>query len=258
MERSQQISAVAENEEERMLLTRVCDRLQRAADRDIPGVTGFLSPREQALVKQLLPFAQFFGGEEAERRVAYYLPDYLTQGDFFDDDGPVACIRASFYQENALSHRDVLGALMGAGIRRDTVGDICIHEKFCDMFVLSELVPYLLDNLTQAGRHHLRLEQIPLSQAERKAPNLKILRVTVSSLRLDSVLSAAFHLSRGAAAEAVRAGNATRNGLTCLKPDKAVEAEDLLSLRGRGKLRVTEINGETKKGRIALSVGIYQ
>lgn len=257
MERSQQIAAVAESEEERMLLLRVCDRLTRARDRDIPTATAFLSPREQALVKQILPWVCFYGVGEAERKVAYYLPAYLTEEDFFED-GPVACLRGSFYEANALSHRDVLGALMGAGIRRDTVGDICIHEKFCDIFVQTDLVSYLLDNLRQAGRQSLRLEQIPLRQAEVRRQEMKILRVTVSSLRLDSVLSAAFHLSRGAAAEAIRAGTAARNSLTCLKPDKAIAAEDTLSLRGKGKLRVLEITGETKKGRIALSLGIFQ
>lgn len=258
MERSKQIEALAQTEEEKMLLLRVCDRLERAEEREIPAATAFLSLREQALVSQILPACQFFGGTAlAERKIAFYLPDYLSQEDFFSD-GPIVCIRASFYEENALSHRDLLGALMGSGIRRDAVGDICLHEKSCDLFVLSELSSYLLNNLTSAGRHHLKLEQIPLEAAVKLPQKFQEIRITVSSLRLDSVLSAAFHLSRGDTAAAIRAGKAERNNLTCLNPDRAVEECDTLSLRGYGKLKLCSVNGETRKGRIALTVGIYR
>lgn len=257
MERNRQIAAIAESEEERMLLVRVCDRLERAQLRQTPAASAFLTPREQALVKLLLPDCRFFGGiAAAERKVAYWLPDYIEEADYFTD-GPIACIRASFYEENALTHRDVLGALMGAGIRRDAVGDICMHESFCDIFVLSELERYLLDNLTEAGRQRLRLAPIALSEAKKDPQKLKELRVTVSSLRLDGVIAAAFRLSRGSAGEAIRAGKVAINSLTCLKPDRTVSEGDELSFRGCGKAKLLRLDGETRKGRIALAVGIY-
>ena len=127
MDRNKLIVAMAESEEERLLLTHLCERLERAQQRGIPASTSFLSPREQALAHKLLPECRFYGGiESAERAVAYWLPDYLTAEDYFSD-GPIACLRASFYEEDSLTHRDLLGALMGAGIRRDMVGLSLIH-----------------------------------------------------------------------------------------------------------------------------------
>ena len=257
MDRNRQITALAETQEERMLLIRILDKLERGEARQIPTATSFLSPREQALVKQLLPHCRFYGGiAGAERQVAYYLPEHLTEEDFFAD-GPISCLRASFYQENALSHRDMLGALMGAGIRRDAVGDICLAEKTYDFFVLSELTAYLLDNLTSAGREHLHLERILLSEAMKKPQNLKEVHATVSSLRLDSVLAAGFHLSRGGVLEAIRMGNAAIDSLTCLKPDRPVTEGNELSLRGKGKLRILSVDGITRKGRQGITLGIY-
>lgn len=257
MERNRQIAAIAEGEEERMLLVRVCDRIERAMQRQTPAATAFLSQREQALVRLLLPECRFFGGiAAAERKVAYWLPDYIEEAAYFAD-GPIACIRATFYEANALTHRDVLGALMGAGIRRDAVGDICLHETSCDFFVLSDLQRYLLDNLTGAGRQRLRLEPIALGEARKAPQKMKELHVTASSLRLDGVIAAAFRLSRGSACDAIRAGKAAINSLTCLKPDHAVKEGDELSVRGCGKGRIIQINGETRKGRLALTVGIY-
>ena len=195
MDRRNQIRAIADSEEERMLLVRVCDKLDRGYEREMPVSTAFLTPREQALVKQILPHTQFWGGtERAERKVAYYLPDYMSKGDYFDGD-VITCIRGSFYEADSLSHRDVLGALMGAGIRRDAVGDIIIREKACEFFILAELTKYLMDNLTSAGRQHLHLEQVDPETVEKPQQTMKEQRVTVSSLRLDSVLSAVTILS---------------------------------------------------------------
>ncbi len=257
MDLNRRIATLAESDEERMLLVRVCDKLQRGYEREMPVSTAFLTPREQALVRQLLPHARFWGGiEGADRCVVYYLPDYMTEADYFDAD-VISCIRGSFYEAASLGHRDVLGALMGAGIRRDAIGDILIHEKCCEVFLLAELTRYLLDNLTSAGRQHLQLEQIDPKTVEKPPQAMKELRVTVSSLRLDSVLSAAFHISRGKAVDAIRAGQVNLNSLTCLKPDKSVNALDELSLRGSGKLRILELHGQTKKDRTAITVGIF-
>lgn len=252
------IAALAATEAERMLLVRVCDRLERAERRGQPASTFFLTPRERELVGQILPQAGFFGGTEgAERTVAYYLPDYLTPEDYFED-GPVACLRASFYEENALSHRDILGALMGAGLRRDAIGDIYVRERQCDFFILTELVQYLLDNLTSAGRAALRVKRIALSEVQRPEQRLRELQVTVSSLRLDGVLSAVFHLSRADAAQAVNAGRVMLNDICCLKPDRQLAQEDVIALRGKGKMKVLSLGGETRRGRLALTVGIYE
>ena len=258
MELDRKIAALASSDEERMLLVRVCERLERAEQRCQPAATFFLTPRERALVRQLLPQTRFFGGmEDSERTVACYLPDYMTEEAFFEN-GPIACLRAAFYGKDMLTHRDILGALMGTGLRRDAVGDIWVQQGQCDFFVLSELVPYLMDNLTSAGRTALHVEQIPLSAAQRPPQRMRRLRITVSSPRLDGVLSAAFPLSRAGAAQAVTGGRVSLNDICCLKPDKQLAPGDVIALRGRGKLKVLSLDGETKKGRQAFTIGIYE
>ena len=253
MERSKQISAMCESDEEKMLLIRVCDKLERAMDRAQVATTCFLTPRQQALVRKILPQCAFFGGTEGtERNVAYVCPEYVDEP--YD---AVSCIEASFYEKNALSHRDVLGALMGAGIWRESVGDIIIYEDRCQIFVLSELKQYLLDNLISAGRHHLSLCEIDPLTVQKPPQKMKELRITVSSMRLDSVISGAFHLSRGRSAELIRAGQVAVNALTCLKPDRAVQETDEISARGMGKMKILALNGQTKKERFALNIGIY-
>ena len=65
---------------------------------------------------QLLPQCRFWGGTpDAERAVAYWLPEYEDEDDY-RENGPVACLRAAFFEENAVGHRDMLGALMGLSL----------------------------------------------------------------------------------------------------------------------------------------------
>ena len=209
MDRREQIAHLAATREEEMLLVRVCEKLDTAVQRDIPAATNFLSKREQMLVCEVLRGApiRFFGGlSTAEREISCYLPDYLDEDWLTGEDGPVAAVRAAFFERDSLSHRDFLGALMGCGIKRETVGDIYVATGRCDFLVTRDILPYVLQNLTDAGRTRLHLEQIPLSALEAPEQKTKQIRGTVSSLRLDGVVAEGFALSRSRAAEVIAAG----------------------------------------------------
>ena len=200
---------------------------------------------------------RFGGYEGAERQMLIYLPDYLDANALTADDSPLVCLRAMFYEGDNPNHRDFLGALMGAGIARETVGDICVGQGSCDFFVTAEIAPYVLQNFTGAGRTKLHLEKIPLSEVSVPEPETKEIRDTLASLRLDSVISAGFRVGRSAAAQYVTSGRAAINGLPCEKPDKAVEEGANISVRGLGKILLRTVNGQTKKGRISVIIDRY-
>ena len=186
-----------------------------------------------------------------------YLPEYLEETSLFEEDSPVVCLRAEFYQGDTLSHRDFLGALMGAGIVRETVGDICVGKDHCDFFVTQEVAPYILQNFISAGRAKIRLSQISLADAEIPEPEVKEIRDTLASLRLDSVISSGFRIGRSLAAQYVSAGKAAIDGLPCEKPDKTVDQGMKISVRGLGKIKLHSVNGRTKKDRISVVIHRY-
>ena len=146
---------------------------------------------------------------------------------------------------------------MGAGIARETLGDICVDKGSCDFFVTEEIAPYILQSFTGAGRTRLRLTRIALDQAKIPEPEMKQIRDTLASLRFDSVISSGFRIGRSLACDYVNAGKCAINGLPCQKPDKAVEEGDKISVRGLGKIRLTQVNGQTKKGRISVVIDRY-
>lgn len=260
MDRSN-IEKIAKSAEDRVLLAKIWDKINAGMRKNIPANTAFLTLREIDMCRYLFGAQEglfpFGGFEGAERQMLVYLPDYLDKDTLYEEDSPLVCLRATFFDADTPSHRDFLGALMGAGIARETIGDICVGKGQCDFFVTAEIAPYILQNFTGAGRTKVHLEQIPLSEVSAPEPETKEIRDTVASVRLDSIISSGFRIGRSAAAQYVSTGKAAIDGLPCEKPDKAVEEGAKISVRGLGKIKLRSINGQTKKGRISVVIGRY-
>ncbi len=257
MDAKEKIQRLAQSDEDKVLLAKAWERLSRAANNNIPASTGFLSLREQDLVLRLMGQGSlsFFGGYDgAQRCVACYIPDYLETDSLYGEDSPIVCLRATFYEKDKLSHRDFLGSLMGCGVKRETVGDICVGEGSCDFFVLREIAPYIEQNLLSAGRVKLHVEKIALAEACIPVPETVTRRDTLASLRLDSVLASGFRTGRSQAVRYIQSGCVSVDGLPTVKPDKQVEEGSVISVRGLGKIRLTQVNGQTKKGRISVEI----
>ena len=255
------IEKIAQSQEDKVLLAKLWDKITAGMRKNIIASTCFLSPRELNMAKFLFGeqegLCSFGGYADAERRMLVYLPEYLEEAALYEEDAPLVCLRATFYEGDTPSHRDFLGALMGAGIARETVGDICVSKGSCDFFVTQEIAPYILQNLTGAGRTKLRLEQVSADQVQIPEPEVKQIKDTVASLRLDSIISSGFRIGRSLAAQHISAGKAAIDGLPCEKPDKTVEEGAKISVRGLGKIKLQKVNGETKKGRISVVIDRY-
>lgn len=260
MEKRELLDRAARDAEERLLLGRIRDRYDQCSRRNVPAHTEFLSPQEQAAAERLLHmmgvdggFVRWGGYDGAERCQIHFLPDWQEE----PDRKTVRCLRCTFYEPGKLTHRDFLGSLMGLGLTREKIGDILVARNEACILVADSVAEFLLQNWDAAGRTALRVEEIDPAEITAPAPQVKEIRDTVPSLRLDSVLSAGFSTSRGKAAEAVAAGRVQVNWTVCLKPDKLLEQGDVISVRGAGKCRLTEVGNVTRKGRIFITVQRY-
>lgn len=243
------------------MLAKVWDKLQAGMRKNIIASSPFLSPRELELTRFLFGNAKgmhrFGGYADAERQMLIYLPEYLDENALTDEDSPIVCLRATFYEGDTPNHRSFLGALIGAGIAREALGDICVSKGSCDFFVTAQIAPYVLQNFTGAGRTKLHLKQIPLSEVTIAPPETKRIKDTLASLRLDNIISTGFRIGRSQAAQLIAAGKAAIDGLPCEKPDKAVEEGAKISVRGLGKIQLISVNGQTKKGRMSVVIDRY-
>lgn len=251
--------------EDKLIIAMAEDKIGQCYNNYMITNTGFLDMRQQTISRKTIKSNTnikgfFYGGyEESERRIAIFLPDYIdvsTDEELHDhlrqnkEDNPLALIRAKHNGYKELSHRDYLGSLIGLGIKRESIGDILVSKEGADIVVLKEMAEFLLINYGKAGRTYLDLWQedikniyVPEGRTEEKD-------ATVASLRLDNVLSAAFGLSRSKALEAIRTGIVFVNNLQAEKAEKILNQGDKLVLRGKGKVFLKEIGGNTRKNRI--------
>lgn len=265
MTKKELLDRCARSGEERVLLARALDKLELAQNRGVPSHTAFLSPGEGASVTDLLnawgrPRHLFWGGYVgAERTICVFLPDWQEKEDFLaDPDGPLTAVEGKFPKEAAVGHRDILGSLMGLGLTREKLGDILLpEENRCQVVVMRETASILLSQWESAGRWKVSLKEIPLAELEPKAAQVKTIRDTVATPRLDAVLASAFSLSRSKAAAYISASKVAINHRECLKGDKQVEEGDVLTCRGLGKCVVKQVPGQSKKGRTMLVLERY-
>ena len=264
MNKTELLNKFSKDPEERVVLARVLDRMERTQSRSIPCATHFLSPAQRAAAEPLLaacghPKHLFFGGfAGAERTVCAFLPDWQEGEDWLtDEENPVGAIEAAFPEGAGLTHRDLLGGLMGIGLTREKVGDILVFDGRAQIAALKEAIPIILSQFDQAGRYRLRLREIPLSALTPAPAEVRLVKDTVATLRLDAVLSSGFSIARGKAADLINAGRVSVNHRECTKTDKAVAEGDILTCRGLGKCILTSVGGQSRKGRIIIEIERY-
>ncbi|WP_425755220.1 RNA-binding protein [Ihubacter sp. rT4E-8] len=265
--------------EDDILLGQIEDKIAQCENKYIVTHTGFLDGHQQSVARIFcgknhieifdaeaesaavnagrLPACRtrFYGGyDEAERVVLVNLPDYA----FLEDENPLTVIRATVASGGrSLTHRDYLGSLVGLGIKRDLLGDILVRPDGADIIVLADIADFLLTHYCKAGRMPLSLEQVPISALMIPEPERKTVTDTVASLRLDSVVASAFGLPRSKAADAIKSGIVFVNHVEALKADRMISEGDQITLRGRGKARLIQVGGRSRKDRVYITIERY-
>lgn len=244
-------------EEDAALLARRLDELAERTERTgQPCFTGFLTPPEADMAmgaaRRRGIEAKLEGGyEDAERRMACFLAP-----DGWEEPFPIAALELTWPHQTAPGHRDVLGSVLGLGIRRSCVGDIVVLDDRAYLFLEAQLAEHVALSMISAGRVQIRTRVMD-SWPEVEPPQGVEVRDTVSSLRLDAVVSGGFGLSRAAAADLIAAGHVKLRHVPTQRPDARVGEGDAISARGYGRLVIDQVGTPTKKGRLPLRLIRY-
>ncbi|WP_419888552.1 RNA-binding protein [Neobacillus niacini] len=222
-------------------------------------LTDFLDPREQHILKVLIGENgnikyQLFGGILAsERKRALIMPDYLipTEDEFqinlFEIDYPVKFV--------TIEHPQVLGSLMSLGLKRGKFGDILMKDGRVQFIAASEISDYIRNNIESIGKASIRLKELALDDAI-NTDDLWIEQViTVSSLRLDTIISGIHNISRQKSQLFIQQGLVKVNWTSIENVSFECGEGDLLSVRGYGRVKILSVEGKTKKDKWRIVVG---
>ena len=98
------------------------------------------------------------GYDEAERSMIFIYPFYM---EYEDIENTLRFIQIEGnFKFKSISHKDYLGSLMNLGIKREKVGDIIIHENFCQVIVSSDICDFISMNLEKVSRNNVKVKEI--------------------------------------------------------------------------------------------------
>ena len=242
------------------LAGRLIDWAEQAHKQRRAKIGFFLDPRGQEIAETVgnlfsdVNIATDGGYSGAERqRIGFVHEDFFGEPEFDIDAIQVRWDG----RYDRLGHRDVLGAILGTGIERELLGDVIMKGDTAQVLGDRQILQYLRENLTQAGSASVLVEDLLREEIEPRQERVKEIRTTVASLRLDSIAAAGFSTSRSKMASDIESERLKLNWQEVKSPSRAVKAGDVISCRGKGRVEVSEIGKETKKGRISILLKRY-
>lgn len=254
-------------EEDRLLIAKVLDKMEFAKSKNKITNTDFLDLYQRNLIQKLLENIKcenylFFGGNnDAEREVLIFYPEKLEKQFVeknYNNIMQIVEIILPNELQGSYTHRDYLGGIMKLGIKREKIGDIIVFNEGANIIVLNEILDFVNSNissLTRFSKANIQTKKIEeLHKQEIKTEEIQII---VSSLRLDNIVSELAKTSRTKAEEIINAGRVFVNFENVIKDSKTIKENDIITIRGKGRSKILEVIGNTKKGRFVVKVEKY-
>lgn len=252
-----------DSKSEELFKRRLTEFAKNAYQRGICLFSDFININEYQLflsIKNEIGFVKtdLFGGfSEAERRIiAFYPEDYRQDVQF-----PITCLKIAplnvKFAEN-LTHRDYLGAILNLGIERTKLGDILVHDGCTYLFCSDSMASFIMENCTRIRHTTIHIQAVDFEdsgfyqQFEEKSG-------TVSSVRMDSILSLATNRSRSQCTELIKSEKVTCNHKLVMSNSFTPSKGDLISIRGIGRFRIADEDFKTtKKDKLFIKILKYK
>lgn len=253
-----------ENEEDKLLIDKVLDKMKFASSKNRISNTLFLNAKEQRLIEKAIKLNNsFFYGvvENAERKILVFYPEKLTEELARSNlQSIVSVLRIILPNENKgkYEHKNYLSALMKIGLERERIGDILVFEDGADIIILSQNKEYAINSLRDLTRFKKAIiEEIKLKDIRTKEEKFDEFQIVVPSMRIDSLVSELARCSRGIAVNIIEEERVMVNYETIYKTSKMVQLKDIITIRGKGKFIIDELVGNTRKDNLILKVKKY-
>lgn len=245
-------------EEDRILGSHILDKCKQVLNYHKTEATDFLNPYQREIafpiIDQLaeINLKKEGGYSGAERKRIVIFPEYLFP-DLVDKQIKIYQLDGNFAFQK-LSHRDFLGALMGLGLKRKVIGDILVHSDFAQIIVAAEIEDIIELKLKNVHQVPVKVKEITEDEIVKPVRHEKEILTTVASMRLDAVASSGFGDSRNKMSRDITNEKVKLNWRVEADPAAEVEIGDLISVRGRGRVKVEDNRGISNKGRIKLTL----
>ena len=255
------------NPEDKILISKILDKIRFCQTRNKITATNFLDSRQQNLVSKLLVslklnnYIQYGGFDNSERNCFIFYPDKFDKELVFKNiDSIIKCIHIVLPKElyDKYTHRDYLGGIIKLGIEREKVGDILVNENGAYIITCADIAISLVDLLSSLTRFSksnieiLHVNELPSYEIKKEK-----LQIIVPSLRLDTVVSELAHTSRNKAIDLLNFERVLVNYEIVTKASKSINYGDIITIRGKGKFEINSLKSTTRSGNLIIEASKY-
>lgn len=257
MDKRQKIIDSIGSEEYKELAAKIIDYIRQVQKYYEVRYTYFLDPTQISVAKNILQqfddisYEVTSGIDNCERNIIAIFPEaYRTEGKL-----PIVPLKiGGNFKFESITHRDILGALMNLGIKREKLGDIFVAEDVHFIIAYEDISAYICMNLDRIRNTSVKVNVDDFKNVSRDDIKYKVIKSTVSSLRLDAILSAGYGESRTGISKEIKSGNVKVNWEAVEDLSYSISSGDTISVKGKGRIIVDSVGGITKKGRINIII----
>lgn len=260
-------SETYQSDEYKFLEAKINDQYRFAISKNKIMNTDFLNQTEKLIAEKFLRKNSisnfvFFGGngEDSERNILLFFPEKFSQDIVAKNYDKILCgIKISLPKNCYFEHRVYLSGMMKLGVKREKIGDIIVHDDGAEMIVLKEVAEFLKTNLQELTRFKsAKIEVISVLDVQHKPKELEEEKVIVSSMRLDSFVASLAKTSRTKALEMIAEQRVFVNHQLVEKGAKKIVPNDQITIRGKGKFIVGELQHQTRSERLLVMIKKYK
>ncbi len=247
------------NKEEKISLNHIEELIEQAKNNYSVKYTDFIPPSLWPVVEKKLSSSDFIIekiilNQFCEYGILAMHPEYI---EIFESDMPIKVMKIDILNQTDITHRDVLGAVLNLGIKREKIGDIFIKDKEIYLIAIENMAQYIKNNLIKVKNSPISIKEVDFEKIKDFTPNYKEKIISGSSLRFDLVLSKIFNLSRSDVQRLFLNNKVKRNHIITNKYKSDLDEGDIVSLRGYGRFKLVEVLGTTRKGNIQIKVNLF-
>ena len=223
-------------------------------------MTGFMDRDVMDTVRSVLALvpevdSRPFGGYRgAERNRLAIMPPFLVDDSF---DYKLTYFRVNELDEG-ISVDEVIAAFRGKAVMREQIGDVFFAvDGTCQGVIDKDAMDLIRGADVDVNGTPCSVDELDIAEVNFPGQREKEIKTTVASLRIDSIAGSGFGTSRTRMAEEIKVGRLKLNGKQVASPASKVCEKDVIISKGRGRLLIDEVRGETKKGRISVVLKRY-
>lgn len=247
------------NKEEKIALNHIDELIRQAKNDYSVHYTDFIPPSLWVTLEKKLSASDFIiekivPNQFCEYGIIAMYPEYMV---ISESEIPIRVLKIDTLSKENINHRDVLGAVLNLGMKREKIGDIFIKDDEIYLMVIENMAQYIKSNLIKIKNSSIRIKEVDFEKIKDFTPNYKEMIISGSSLRFDLVLSKIFNLSRSEVQRLFANNKVKRNHLITNKYKSDLDEGDIVSLRGYGRFKLVEVLGTTRKGNIQIKVNLF-